>query len=182
MTNAVTTEDLVILVDEQDHEIGQMPKLAVHQQGLLHRAFSIFIFNGEGELLLQQRAMNKYHSPGLWTNTCCSHPRPNEAIEQAASRRLMEEMGMRCELTKQFNFTYKAQFPNGLIEHEFDHVFFGLSDHAPQANPNEVGDWRYSTLEALHADIASSPDEFTPWLQVCLKQVTSRLAKHGLQF
>ena len=177
MNNPEATEEMVILVNGQDQEVGQMPKLAAHQDGLLHRAFSIFIFNGKGELLLQRRAKNKYHSPGLWTNTCCSHPRPNETVESAAMRRLKEEMGMSCDLVKQFTFTYKAQLENGLTEHELDHVFFGTSNSIPVLNANEADDWRYVNMEALSKAMESAPTTFTPWLHICLERVKTQLSE-----
>src|SRR3954468_18060458 len=130
--------DDVILVDEYDNEIGTMPKMEAHLKGKLHRAFSVFIFNAEGDLLLQQRALDKYHSGGKWTNTCCSHPRPGEDTLTAANRRLREEMGMNAELSHAFSFTYQADLLDGLTENEFDHVYFGISDDAPVMNPEEV--------------------------------------------
>jgi isopentenyl-diphosphate Delta-isomerase len=136
----------VILVDEQDVEIGSMEKLEVHQKGLLHRAFSVFVFNDKQELLLQQRALEKYHSPALWTNTCCSHPSPGETTISAARRRLQEEMGFDTELDFAFHFTYKAEFENGLTEHEFDHVFIGTFNDHFIPNPAEVMDIRYESM------------------------------------
>ncbi|MFC3563398.1 isopentenyl-diphosphate Delta-isomerase [Pedobacter jamesrossensis] len=161
----------VILVDKNDRPTGQMEKMEAHEKGLLHRAFSVFIFNSKGELLLQQRAVNKYHSGGLWTNTCCSHPRFGEDNEGAAKRRLQEEMGMDCDLTYGFNFTYKAEFADGLIEHELDHVFFGTSDELPTINFNEVESYKYIDLKVLEEDIKTNPDLYTPWLKICLKSV-----------
>lgn len=180
MTEQPILEETVILVDEHDHAIGQMEKLTAHQKGLLHRAFSVFIFNRKGELLLQRRAARKYHSAGLWTNTCCSHPRPEEALEAAANRRLQEEMGMNCDLSKQFSFIYRADFPNGLIEHEFDHVFFGLSDLEPIPNKAEVEEWRYVSLESLSKEIDTQPEAFTAWLRISLNKVISRLREDHL--
>jgi len=161
----------VILVDEYDQPIGQMEKMEAHEKGLLHRAFSIFIFNTRGELLLQQRAESKYHSGGLWTNTCCSHPRCGESNKVAAIRRLKEEMGMECELNYGFNFIYKAAFADGLIEHELDHVFFGVSDELPEINKTEVESYRYVNLKFLTADINMNPELYTPWLKICLERV-----------
>lgn len=161
----------VILVDERDNEIGQMEKLAAHESGDLHRALSVFLFNSKGELLLQQRAWAKYHSPGLWTNTCCSHPRPGESSKDAAIRRLQEEMGMSCEIEKAFDFIYRAEFENGLIEHELDHVFIGSTDELPTINPEEVESWRYVSKESLIADIANNPDNYTVWFKICLPRV-----------
>ncbi|RNL52414.1 isopentenyl-diphosphate Delta-isomerase [Pedobacter jejuensis] len=161
----------VILVDNNDLPIGQMEKLEAHTKGLLHRAFSIFIFNSKNELLLQQRAFSKYHSGGLWTNTCCSHPRLGEDNIDAAIRRLDEEMGMNCALKYAFNFTYKAAFPDGLIEHELDHVFFGFTDEIPKINREEVQDFQYLTLDELRNQITKKPEMFTPWLKICLERV-----------
>ncbi|MCZ4243920.1 isopentenyl-diphosphate Delta-isomerase [Pedobacter punctiformis] len=166
-----TIVEQVILVNEFDEPQGGMEKMEAHQKGLLHRAFSVFIFNSNNELLLQQRAKDKYHSAGLWTNTCCSHPRLGENNNDAASRRLQEEMGMNCKLTYAFNFIYKANLENGLIENELDHVFFGVSDEVPVINPNEVATYRYTDLETLKKDIHTQPDLYTPWLKICLKQV-----------
>lgn len=164
-------EEQVILVDTEDTALGVMEKLAAHQQGILHRAFSVFIFNANGELLMQKRALHKYHSPGKWTNTCCSHPRPNELTFDAAKRRLQEEMGMDCELTYGFNFLYKATFTNDLIEHEFDHVFFGVSDETPIINVEEVTSFKYVKLAELHEDIIKNPEDYTVWLKLCFNKV-----------
>jgi len=161
----------VILVDEYDQPIGQMEKMEAHEKGLLHRAFSIFIFNTRGELLLQQRAESKYHSGGLWTNTCCSHPRYGESNKVAAIRRLKEEMGMECELNYGFNFIYKAALADGLIEHELDHVFFGVSDELPEINKTEVESYRYVNLKFLTDDINTNPELYTPWLKICIERV-----------
>jgi len=164
----------VVLVDENDLPIGQMEKMEAHEKGELHRAFSIFIFNSNNELLLQQRALHKYHSGGLWTNTCCSHQRVGERNIDAANRRLLEEMGMRCPLEYGFNFIYKAQFESGLMEHEFDHVFFGLSDDLPVINKDEVESYRYLDLASLKSDIDAHPESYTPWLKICLDRVILR--------
>ncbi|GGE64744.1 isopentenyl-diphosphate delta-isomerase [Pedobacter psychrotolerans] len=164
-------EDQVILVDVNDFPVGYMEKLEAHQKGILHRAFSIFIFNSKDELLLQQRAINKYHSGGLWTNTCCSHPKPGENNLEAANRRLMEEMGMKTDLSYAFNFTYRAAFDNGLIEHEFDHVFFGKSDLLPILNREEVENFKYLSLPSLKEELQRNPDDYTPWLRICLDKV-----------
>jgi isopentenyl-diphosphate delta-isomerase len=168
-------EERVILVDINDSSTGEMGKLEAHQKGELHRAFSIFIFNAHGELLLQQRAFNKYHSGGLWTNTCCSHQRPGEGNLDAANRRLMEEMGMKADLTEVFNFTYRAEFESGLIEHEFDHVFFGKSDLLPVINTDEVANYKYMKLDALKGDLIVRPEHYTPWLKICLDTVVDHL-------
>lgn len=161
----------MILVDQQDHQIGTMEKMEAHLKGALHRAFSVFIFNSKGELLLQQRALDKYHSAGKWTNTCCSHPRPGELTEDAAHRRLMEEMGMKCKLQYGFSFLYEASFSNDLIEHEYDHVFFGRSDELPEINPSEVAAFKYITLDNLSAELKRSPDQYTEWLKICFDRV-----------
>jgi isopentenyl-diphosphate delta-isomerase len=165
------TEDYVILVDENDNDIGVMEKLKAHQQGLLHRAFSIFIFNEHKELLLQQRALSKYHSAGLWTNTCCSHPRPNETIKDAASRRLFEEMGLSCELQIKTNFIYKTSFDNGLTEHEYDYVLTGYTSQNPVINPEEVETYKWSTIEDIKKDIGIRPHNYTSWFKIALEKV-----------
>lgn len=164
--------EYVVLVDEQDNPIGKMEKQQAHVEGLLHRAFSVFIFNSEKKLLLQKRASSKYHCGGLWTNTCCSHPRENEKTQDAANRRLQEEMGMHCEIQPIFSFVYRAEFENGLTEHEFDHVFFGQSDNTPKINLDEVEDFRYISLEELQAEIKEAPQNFTPWFLIALNRVT----------
>lgn len=164
-------EEQVILVDVNDAPKGHMEKLEAHRKGFLHRAFSVFIFNSKNELLLQQRAINKYHSGGVWTNTCCSHPRIGEDNLSAAKRRLTEEMGMSCDLAYKFNFTYKADFEDGLIEHELDHVFFGVTDDLPKINRDEVQDCRYLDLELLKIDILHHPKDYSPWLRICLDMV-----------
>jgi isopentenyl-diphosphate delta-isomerase len=161
----------VILVDRNDNQIGIMPKLEAHQKGILHRAFSIFIFNSKGELLMQQRAQDKYHSAGLWSNTCCSHPAPDESNEAAATRRLMEEMGMECYMEPVFNFIYKADFDNGLTEHEFDHVYFGFSDQLPLINKSEVNDWEYVKISDLLIDINENPEKYSVWFKDCIGKV-----------
>ena len=161
----------VILVDENDHETGLMLKLEAHQKGFLHRAFSVFIFNSKGELLLQKRALNKYHSAGLWSNTCCSHPRPGESIHDAANRRLREEMGLSCEINPAFGFIYKADLDNDLIEHEYDHVFIGTSDVGPVINKDEVAKSKYIDIQSLTEDMVKNPDSYTAWLRICLERV-----------
>jgi isopentenyl-diphosphate delta-isomerase len=173
--------DQVILVDTNDNPIGIMPKLEAHEKGQLHRAFSVFIFNSNAELLLQQRAFEKYHSGGLWSNTCCSHPAPGETINKAAPRRLLEEMGISCELKYEFNFIYKANFENGLIEHEFDHVYFGFSDATPIINKEEVNDWKYSSLSSLIDDIKKTPSHYTVWLKDCIERVIQHKAINRME-
>lgn len=161
-------EEFLILVDEDDNPLGSMEKLEAHQKGALHRAFSIFVLNIKMELLLQQRADTKYHSAGLWSNTCCSHPRQGEKSAEAAKRRLKEEMGIECDLIFVFSFVYKAELDNGLTEHEYDHVYVGISDVEPVSNPDEIKAWKYMTLTALKEDIAKNPDRYTEWLKLCL--------------
>jgi isopentenyl-diphosphate delta-isomerase len=163
--------EYLILVDENDVPQGRQEKLLAHQLGLLHRAFSVFIFNANGELLLQQRANEKYHSAGLWTNTCCSHPGFGENIKDAIERRMMQEMGMNCETIFAFSFIYKAQFENGLTEYEYDHVYFGVSDNLPLPNASEVKNWRYLNLEELKRDIQLHPGNYTEWLKICMPQM-----------
>lgn len=170
-------EEEVILVDEKDQQIGTMAKLQVHIEGKFHRALSVFIFNSSGELLLQQRAFDKYHSAGKWTNTCCSHPRPGEQTIAAAKRRLKEEMVLECELDPVFNFSYRTEFDNGLIENEYDHVFFGLSDVMPQPNPKEVADFRYTTMEQLQSSLIYDNKNYTEWLKICFKEVMAHYIK-----
>jgi isopentenyl-diphosphate Delta-isomerase len=157
----------VILVDESDRAIGVVEKMLAHREGSLHRAFSIFVTNSYGELLIQKRAQTKYHSGGLWTNTCCSHPRPGEETLTAAHRRLQEEMGFVCELSEIFNFVYHAKLDHDLFEHEFDHVFIGRFDGEPVLNPLEAEDWQWISIEDLQKDIQSHPDLYTFWLKVC---------------
>jgi isopentenyl-diphosphate delta-isomerase len=159
-------EEQVILVDEQDNPIGLMPKLEAHQKAVLHRAFSVFIFNDKGELMLQQRAKHKYHSPGLWTNTCCSHQREGESNVQAGKRRLQEEMGFTTELREVTSFIYKAPFDNGLTEHEFDHVLLGYYEDDPLINPDEVASWKWMPLEEVKNDIDNHPDIYTVWFVI----------------
>ena len=161
-------EEQVILVDENDEAIGVGEKLEIHRQGKLHRAFSIFVFNAGGELLLQKRAGAKYHSSGLWSNTCCGHPRPGEFIEHAARRRLQEEMGFVCDLKDVFQFTYKVQLSDEISEHECDHVLVGVFDGEPQPFHDEVDDWRWIGLKELREDIQECPDRYTYWLKVAL--------------
>ena len=167
----------VILVNEADSPLGLEEKMKAHELGLLHRAFSVFVFNSKGELMLQQRALDKYHSPGLWTNTCCSHPRENEIVEEAAHRRLMEEMGFDCQLKKAFHFTYHADVGQGLTEHEFDHVFFGFTDNHPVINKDEVNSWKYMPMEKIKERLDLNPDEFTTWFIIAFREVEKRLSE-----
>lgn len=163
--------EFVILVDENDSPRGIMEKQEAHIKGELHRALSVFIVNSEGQLLIHQRALEKYHSGGLWTNTCCSHPRPHENIEDAAIRRLKEEMGLSCELRKVIEFKYKAVFNNGLTEHEYDHVFIGKSDNNPMPDPGEVMDWKWIDPLQLQADMQNAPEKYTAWFRIVLDDV-----------
>lgn len=156
-------QDFVILVDANDNEIGAMQKMETHQKALLHRAISVFVCNSNGEWLLQRRALKKYHSNGLWTNTSCSHPFPGESSLDAANRRLWEEMGLKTDLVEIFSFTYKEQLDNKLTEHELDHVFFGITDDKPIINPDEVNDWKYISFNELEADIKKNPGNYTVW-------------------
>ena len=163
--------DDVILVDADDNVIGTMPKMEAHVKGKLHRAFSVFIFNTKGELLLQQRARGKYHSGGKWTNTCCSHPRFGEDTLDAAHRRLDEEMAMTCDLKHEFSFVYSADMSEGISENEYDHVFFGVSDKLPNPDPMEVEGYKYISMKELKKDMESSPDAYTAWLKICFDRV-----------
>lgn len=171
----------VVLLDEQGRTTGSMDKLEVHRKGLLHRAFSIFLFNEAGHLLLQQRAATKYHSAALWTNTCCGHPRPGEIPEAAAKRRLFEELGIRCELDRKFEFLYQADVGNGLIEHELDAVYFGRFDGTVQADPSEVSATRWMRMNDLADDLSTSPQRYTEWLKVCWPRVLDFFRREQLR-
>jgi len=160
------SKEKVILVDENDIQVGLMPKLEAHQKGLLHRAFSIFIFNSNYELLLQKRAISKYHSGGLWTNTCCSHPREGENTLDAANRRLLEEMGIKTNLRKVFDFTYKADLDNELTENEFDHVYYGIYNEDPVINFDEADDYKWIDMETLNNDINLNGQNYTVWFKI----------------
>lgn len=166
----------VILVDSSDREKGVMDKLRAHQEGVLHRAFSVFIFNSKGELLMQRRAMGKYHSSGLWTNTCCSHPRPGEETNPAASRRLQEEMGLSVSLEKIFAFVYMAPVGDAIFEYEYDHVFIGKSDADPKADPAEAMEWKWASVEELSTDMDANPSDYTIWFQIVFKEVAKQAA------
>ncbi|WP_298897477.1 isopentenyl-diphosphate Delta-isomerase [uncultured Psychroserpens sp.] len=159
-------EEHVILVNENDEQIGTMPKLEAHEKAVLHRAFSVFIFNDDNELMLQQRAKHKYHSPLLWTNTCCSHQRVGETNIEAGKRRLMEEMGFVVDLKETISFIYKASFDNGLTEHELDHVMVGHYNDEPIINSEEVEAWKWIPLEAVKVDIELNPDQYTEWFKI----------------
>lgn len=163
----------VILVNREDDAIGEMEKLEAHKMGLLHRAFSVFVYNTSGDLLLQQRQAGKYHSPGKWSNTCCGHPRPGEAVLQAAERRLNEEMGLRCSLHYIFKFTYFAKVAPDLSEHEVDHVFFGVCDELPKLNPQEASACIYTPMDILKKDLEVRPHHYTDWLSICFNRVYS---------
>jgi len=166
----------LILVDENDSPIGTMEKMEVHQKALLHRAFSIFIFNGKGDMVLHQRAANKYHSAGLWTNACCSHPREGQETIEAAEKRLQQEMGFTIPLKKAFEFTYKAALDNGLTEHEYDHVFIGYYDGAIQPDEDEVKDFCFVSMDEIKASIQSHPQKYTEWFKIAFPKVEEYLA------
>lgn len=170
----------VILVSPQDEEIGYMEKMEAHQLGLLHRAFSVFLFNSKGEMLLQKRAISKYHSGGLWTNACCSHPRKGETIEQAASRRTREELGCEPELQKIHSFIYKAALDNNLTEHEFDHVLFGNYEGEMNLNVNEVSEIVYLPIQQIRQEMNEQPDKFTVWFKIIFEEVISILQLRAL--
>lgn len=161
----------VVLVNEFDEQIGIMEKMEAHEKALLHRAFSICVFNNKNELLLQQRAIEKYHSGGLWTNTCCSHPRPGEALLAAAHRRLLEEMGFDCELHAAFSFVYHAVLDKGLTEHELDHVIIGKYEAEPLPNPDEVMNYKWMSLEDIKHDMKNSPENYTEWFKICFQEL-----------
>jgi isopentenyl-diphosphate delta-isomerase len=159
----------VVLVNEHDVEVGTMEKLEAHEKGLLHRAFSVILVNSKGELLLQKRAAKKYHSASLWTNACCSHPRPGESIEAAAERRLKEELGIHAKPTLAYSFLYKVELENNLIEHELDHVLIGKFDGEPIANPEEIEDWKYINLASLREDVKKNPMSYTHWFKLIME-------------
>ena len=165
----------VILVDEHDREVGLMEKMEAHHKGLLHRAFSVLVFNENGELLLQRRAFGKYHSEGLWTNTCCSHPYPGESILEAGKRRLFEEMGFTCELSEVFSFIYKAELENGLIEHELDHVIVGFSEETPHLNLEEVSAFKWMNVDEIKADIKENSSHYTAWFRILIEEHQSKI-------
>ena len=171
------SKENVILVDENDNQVGVMPKLEAHQKGLLHRAFSVFIFNSKYELLLQKRASSKYHSGGLWTNTCCSHPREGEEILDAAKRRLIEEMGIDTSLRKVHDFIYKAELDNDLTEHEFDHVLYGIYNEDPIINEDEADDFKWIDMDSLNEDIKTNGNNYTIWFKIAFEYFYNYLKK-----
>ena len=170
--------EIVILVDKNDRPAGRMEKMEAHEKGILHRAFSVFIFNDRNEIMLQQRALSKYHSPGLWTNTCCSHPREGEKTIGAAHRRMVEEMGFDCDFEEAFDFIYKSDVGQGLTEHELDHVFIGHSNEQPKINPDEVNDWKYMSMDSVRAEMKSNPEKYTVWFRIAFDEVWEYLKTH----
>jgi isopentenyl-diphosphate delta-isomerase len=173
-------EENVILVNKDDEQIGLMPKLEAHEKALLHRAFSVFVLNSNNEIMLQQRAHHKYHSPLLWTNTCCSHQREGETNIEAGSRRLFEEMGFKTELKELFHFIYKAPFDNGLTEHELDHVMIGYSNESPVINPEEVEDWKWMGIDAVKNDMQVHPELYTVWFKIIFDEFYHFLEEHKI--
>lgn len=168
----------IILVNEHDEPMGTMGKMEAHEKGLLHRAFSVFVFNRAGQLLLQQRAAKKYHGAGLWSNSCCSHPCPGEDTQAAAERRLAEELGFSVPLQKVFDFTYKATVENGLTEHEFDHVFTGEYDGTVFFNEEEVAAYRYESIERIQTEMDKTPANFTTWFRIVFPRIQALRANH----
>ncbi|MFA7445650.1 MAG: isopentenyl-diphosphate Delta-isomerase [Flavobacteriaceae bacterium] len=171
-------EELVVLVNENDIPVGLMPKLEAHEKAVLHRAFSVFILNDKNELMLQQRAAHKYHSPLLWTNTCCSHQRENETNIEAGNRRLLEEMGFNTQLKELFSFIYKAPFDNGLTEHELDHVMIGYYNGEPVINPDEVESWKWLDIDAVRKDMEENPENYTAWFKIIFDKFYHFLEEH----
>jgi len=177
LCNMVQKSKEVVLVNEKDEMIGTMEKMAAHQSPHLHRAFSVFLFDDKNRMLLQQRAFSKYHSGGLWTNTCCSHPLPDEEVMVAATRRLKEELGMEAKLEKAFHFTYQASFDNGLFEHEFDHVFIGkVQSDSIHPDPNEVAGFCFKTIDEINADMLLAGHKYTAWFKIALPHLETYLA------
>jgi isopentenyl-diphosphate delta-isomerase len=168
-------DDMVVLVNERDEPVGVMEKMEAHRKAELHRAFSVFIFNEKGEMLLQKRALNKYHSGGLWTNACCSHPRPAETPSEAAVRRLKEELGFVAPLQHAFEFTYRAVFDNGLTEHEYDHVFVGTYNGMIHPNREEVGDYCFKSMEEIRSNLVSHPHKYTEWFKIAFPRLERHL-------
>ncbi|MCU0349956.1 MAG: isopentenyl-diphosphate Delta-isomerase [Flavobacterium sp.] len=173
-------EEQVILVDSNDNQIGTMNKMEAHEKAVLHRAFSVFILNNKNEIMLQQRAAHKYHSPLLWTNTCCSHQRVGETNIEAGKRRLFEEMGFSAELKELFHFIYKAPFDNGLTEHELDHVMIGYSNENPVINPEEVESWKWMSIEAIKEDMIVNPKDYTVWFKIIFDEFYHFLEENKL--
>ena len=171
-------EEEVVLVDSQDQVLGTMPKMEAHEKGILHRAFSVFILDLDNRILLQKRAQNKYHSPNLWTNTCCSHQRLNESSLEAGRRRLIEEMGIDLELEEIFTFKYKAPFNNGLTEHELDHVLVGYTNKTPIINPSEVSDWKWVNIDLVHKDLIVNPNDYTIWFKIVFDKFIKHVRKN----
>jgi isopentenyl-diphosphate delta-isomerase len=165
----------VVLVDEQDCELGTMDKMQAHTEGRLHRAFSVFLFNTQGEMLLHQRALTKYHCAGLWTNACCSHPRLGETLDEAVSRRLMEELGVAAEVREIHQFVYRAELAEGLIEHEYDYVFVGIVEEHIRPNPQEIANWKFCSIDDTLAEMNNQPELFTPWFRLIMKENTPLL-------
>lgn len=170
-------KEKVVLVNEKDEQIGLMEKIEAHEKALLHRAFSVFIFNEKNELMIQQRALSKYHTPGLWTNTCCSHQREGESNIEAGKRRLQEEMGFSTNLKEVMSFIYKAPFSNGLTEHEYDYIMIGNYEDDPNPNPDEVANWKWMSLEAIKSDIAMKPEDYTEWFKIIFDKYYSSIKK-----
>ena len=168
-------QEKVILVNEKDEQIGLMEKIEAHEKALLHRAFSVFVFNDKNELMIQQRALSKYHSPGLWTNTCCSHQREGESNIEAGKRRLQEEMGFSTDLKDTISFIYKAPFDNGLTEHEFYHILVGYFEGEPNLNPDEVAEWKWMSLEAIEEDMRANPSIYTEWFKIIFDKYYSHI-------
>lgn len=166
----------IIVVDENDIEKGKIEKMEAHEKGILHRAFSVFVFNSKNEMLLQQRAKTKYHSPGLWSNTCCSHPHFGEKLEEAVHRRLKEELGFDCDVKEIFSFIYKAELEYGLTEHEFDHVFIGKFDGDITPNKDEIEDFKWITVEELKKDVILNSNAYTVWFKKCIDNVITLLS------
>lgn len=171
---AAISREEVIYVDEEDREVGKGEKLDAHKRGILHRAISVFIFNRKGELMLQKRAKTKYHSAGLWSNTCCSHPRPGEETATAAKRRLQEEMGFTCDVRKAHHLLYRTTFDNGLTEYEYDHMFAGESDAVPSLNPDEAEDWKWMSPEAIRNDLSQHPERYSYWFRLSIENVLAK--------
>ncbi len=172
----ISNMEEIILVDENDNEIGYMEKIEAHKNGAkLHRAFSIFIFNKDGKMLLQKRAKTKHLFANLWTNACCSHPIKGEALEKAAHRKLKQEFGFDCPLNEKFSFIYRADGEHGLSEYEYDHVFIGFYDGKPNPNPQEIDEWKYVRVDELKKDVKNRPENYTPWFKICLERVVQEL-------